>query len=263
MAEPLYRQIAEDLRARIESGELEPGSQMPTEYELRDRYQASRNTIRDALRWLTARGMIEARAGQGTFVSRTIDPLVTVLSDWPGPESARYASESDDNGRAPSVSLVRVEVREADESLAATLRLAEGDEVISRQQVRYIDGAPWSLQTSFYPRDLVTRGAELLLSARDIAMGADAYLKQELGLEQVGHEDRIQVGPPTNDEARFFKLSDDGRISVITVRRTCYANNDQDVVPYRVTVTAFPADRNQLLVQFGRVPGLISRADGY
>jgi DNA-binding transcriptional MocR family regulator len=44
MANPLYRQIAEDLREQIASGELQPGQQLRTEIELRDHYGASRNT---------------------------------------------------------------------------------------------------------------------------------------------------------------------------------------------------------------------------
>jgi GntR family transcriptional regulator len=261
MAEPLYRQIAEDLRDRIESGELPQGSQVPTELELGERYQASRNTIRGALRWLTSRGLVEARAGQGTFVSRKIDPFVTVLTGLPGPETTRYASEVDNRSRVPSASPVRVEVRTAGETLAASLGLSADAEVVSREQVRYIDGVPWSLQTSFYSFDLVTRGATQLLSARGMEAGTDAYLRQVLGLEQVGHEDRIQVGPPQSDEARFFKLSDDGRIAVITIHRACYARDGLALVPYRVTVTAFPADRNQLLVRYGEVPDLGSDGD--
>ena len=49
MPEPMYRQIADDLRQKIESGELGSGRQLPTELELRDQYEASRNTVRDAV----------------------------------------------------------------------------------------------------------------------------------------------------------------------------------------------------------------------
>jgi GntR family transcriptional regulator len=70
MAEPIYRRIAEDLREKIESGALRPGSQLPTELELRKQYDASRNSIRDAQRWLITCGLIETRPGQGTFVGR-------------------------------------------------------------------------------------------------------------------------------------------------------------------------------------------------
>jgi GntR family transcriptional regulator len=57
MAEPKYQQIAEDLRRRIESGELPVAGQqtLPTEIELMEQYDASRNTVRDAIKLLTAR----------------------------------------------------------------------------------------------------------------------------------------------------------------------------------------------------------------
>ena len=79
--QPMYQQIADDLRRQIESGELAPGDQLPTEIELRDRFSSSRNTIRDAIKRLTSQGLVETRPGQGTFVTRrAVDPFVTVLS---------------------------------------------------------------------------------------------------------------------------------------------------------------------------------------
>ena len=80
MVDPMYRRIADDLRRQIESGELPRGAQLPTELELRDSYEASRNTIRDAIKWLITRGLVETRPGQGTFVIERIIPFVTTLS---------------------------------------------------------------------------------------------------------------------------------------------------------------------------------------
>ena len=77
MSNPMYRQIAEDLRAKIESGELAPGTRLRTELELREDYDASRNTVRDAIKWLTNLGLVETRPGQGTFVVQKIAPFVT------------------------------------------------------------------------------------------------------------------------------------------------------------------------------------------
>ena len=73
-ADPMYRQIAEDLRRKIEAGELPRGAQLPTEIELREQYNASRNTVRDAIKWLITRGLVETRPGQGTFVVEKITP---------------------------------------------------------------------------------------------------------------------------------------------------------------------------------------------
>ena len=83
MANPMYRQIAEDLREQIDSGTLTPGQQLPTELELREQYSASRNTVRDAIKWLINLGLVETRPGQGTFVVEKIDPFVTTLSGDP------------------------------------------------------------------------------------------------------------------------------------------------------------------------------------
>ena len=83
MADPKYRDIAQDLQRRIESGEFSPGDRLPNEMEFRERYDASRNTVRDALKWLTIRGLIETKAGQGTFVTQLIEPIITTLSEDP------------------------------------------------------------------------------------------------------------------------------------------------------------------------------------
>ena len=58
MAQPMYQQIADDLRAQIEAHDLHPGEQLPTELQLRERYDASRNTVRDAIKRLISLGLV-------------------------------------------------------------------------------------------------------------------------------------------------------------------------------------------------------------
>jgi len=77
MPDPMYMQIAEDLRQKIESGELGHGAQLPTELELREQYAASRNIVRDAVKSLITRGLVETRPGQGIFVVEKIYPYMT------------------------------------------------------------------------------------------------------------------------------------------------------------------------------------------
>jgi DNA-binding transcriptional MocR family regulator len=113
MATPLYRQIAEDLRQRIESGELGPGDRLPSEFELREHYDVSRNTVRDASKWLIALGLVESRPGQGIVVATKIDPFVTTLSSDPatglgGGEGTVYLSEANANHRKAFSSPVQV-----------------------------------------------------------------------------------------------------------------------------------------------------------
>ncbi|MFB9830949.1 GntR family transcriptional regulator [Actinoallomurus acaciae] len=65
---PRYRRIADELIAAIEAGEYPPGSQLPSESQLAERFQSSRNTIRSALGELNGRGLIKVVHGKGRVV---------------------------------------------------------------------------------------------------------------------------------------------------------------------------------------------------
>lgn len=259
MANPMYRQIAEDLRAQIESGSLQPGQQLRTELELREHYGASRNTVRDAIKWLTTLDLVETKPGQGTFVVRKMDPHITTLTTSPKvptlygevDESAAGESTGKTKKRAFFSTDPQVEIQKAPGNIAEQLQVNEGSQVVSRHQKRYIDGTPWSMQTSFYPMGFVLKGADQLIQAEDIAIGTVKYLAETLGLKQVGYRDWITVRAPDATEAAFFNVPQDGRVAVFEIFRTAF---DQTGTSMRLTVTVFPADRNQFIVNVGNVP---------
>ena len=68
---PLYIQIDEELRGQIESGELGPLAQVPSETDLAEHFSVSRMTARKALDRLVADGMLFRQPGKGTFVAPT------------------------------------------------------------------------------------------------------------------------------------------------------------------------------------------------
>jgi GntR family transcriptional regulator len=249
---PMYQQIAEDLRAQIESGTLKPGAQLPTELELGDRYASSRNTIRDAIKRLTSQGLVETRPGQGTFVTRHVDPFVTVLSgtpESPGGEGTGRLSEVNKSHRPPEPTTPKVEIQVPSAEVSRRLRVPPTTQVVSRHEECYIDGIPWSLRTSFYLMDFITKGATRLLMAEHIETGAVHYLSDAIGVKQVGYRDWITARVPDLIEQVFFGLAHDA--TVFEVFRTGF---DQTGTPLRVTVTVWPADRNQFIVNVGDVP---------
>ena len=239
MANPMYRRIADDLRLQIESAELGPGARLPAEPALQQRYGASRNTVRDAVKWLITRGLVETRPGQGTFVVEKADPFVTSLA------SGSVLDES------PEATVPRVEILQAGSAVAAELQIPQGATVVSRHQRRSIDGAPYSLQTTFYPMRLVEQGATDLIQAEDMASGAVRYLEEQLGIQQAGWQDRITVRSPDAAEAAFFGLEEDGRTAVFETLRTGY---DASGLPLRLTATVYASDRNQFVVFAGKTP---------
>jgi GntR family transcriptional regulator len=262
MANPMYRQIAEDLREQIDSGTLKPGQQLRTEGELRDHYCASRNTVRDAIKWLANLGLVETRPGQGTFVVSRIDPYVATLTGDPrGPGgditvTAQYGEAAEDRPggierRITSTTIPVVEIQQAPADVAGPLRIAEGSQVISRHQRRYVEDTPWSLQTTFYPMGFVLQGASRLIEAVDIKPGTVSYLAETLGLRQLAYRDWITVRAPDATEAQFFNLPQDGRIGVFEIFRTAF---DQTGTPMRLTVSVYPTDRNQFVINVGEMP---------
>jgi DNA-binding FadR family transcriptional regulator len=62
------RQLADALRAEIEAGDYEPGSQMPSYRQLRDAHGVALNTAQAAIRLLAAEGLVEIRPASGAFV---------------------------------------------------------------------------------------------------------------------------------------------------------------------------------------------------
>ncbi len=222
--------------------------------ELREEYDASRNTVRDAVRWLIGRGLVETRPGQGTFVVNKIDPFVIIVRPETGfglGEGGAYASEVTERRRAPTDSVPRVEVQQATGLVASELELEDDFTVVSRHQQRSIDGTPWSLQTSFYPMRFVQQGAAGILAAVDMKDGVVSYLTETLHIKQVGWRDKITVRALEPAEAAFFRLPDDGRVAVFETHRTSF---DESGKPIRLTVTVYPADRNQFVVNVGHAP---------
>jgi GntR family transcriptional regulator len=256
--EPRYQQVADDLRRRIESGEFSAGRQLPTEAELQEQYEVSRNTVREAVRLLEQQRLLVVRPGRGTFVAAEIVPFVTTLSIDPdnggGEEGGTYPALVRERGREAEAGPPEVMVIKCPAHIAALMRIPEADRVVSRYQERYIDGTIWSVQTSYYPREWVIKGADRLLDPEDIPEGTIKYLAT-IGLKQVGYRDLISARLPTDKEQARFSLSHSH--TVIEVFRTSFT---ADKTPIRVTVTVFPSDRNQIVYAIGSVPALREEA---
>jgi GntR family transcriptional repressor for pyruvate dehydrogenase complex len=64
----LYRQIADQIRTLIRSGEFTPGSRLPPERDLARQLGVSRPSVREALIALEVEGLVEVRIGSGIYV---------------------------------------------------------------------------------------------------------------------------------------------------------------------------------------------------
>jgi GntR family transcriptional repressor for pyruvate dehydrogenase complex len=65
----LFEQVADQIEQRIVQGDLNPGDQLPSERELSLQFRVSRTVIREAIKALAQRGLIETQSGKGTFIT--------------------------------------------------------------------------------------------------------------------------------------------------------------------------------------------------
>lgn len=144
---PLYAQVESILAASIADGTFPPGSRLPNEDELIERYAVSRTTIRQTVQNLIRRGLIEIRRGKGTFV---LQPKITQeLTELSG-----FVEDMLSLGRHPSARLLDKQIVPASDSVARQLGVAAGTMVVRIQRVRLADHAPLSFDETYLPREI-------------------------------------------------------------------------------------------------------------
>jgi len=74
--ERLYQRIVEQIENRIVAGELKVGDQLPSERELAEQFSVSRIAVREAVKALRAKGLVEIQPGRGTFITNGTPAVV-------------------------------------------------------------------------------------------------------------------------------------------------------------------------------------------
>ncbi len=75
-SERLYEQIVQQIEQRIVAGELKVGDQLPSERELADQFTVSRTAVREAIKALREKGLVEILVGRGTFIANGTSDVV-------------------------------------------------------------------------------------------------------------------------------------------------------------------------------------------
>jgi GntR family transcriptional regulator len=242
--QPLYGQIADQLRDAIQRGDLAPGQQLPTEQQLMEHHDVSRNTVRLALGALTNEGLISSSQGRGSFV-RERTPLHYFASRTDSRSRREqltkdaFLSDAEERGRAGRIDLDVAIVR-ADPEFATRLQLDDNAIAVARRRVQYCDEQPYALADSYFPYELVRDSP--IAQPDNIPHGANKVL-DDLGHVQVRFRDEITVRMPTTDEARRLNIAPGTPVAQLL--RTAY-DDDRAV---RLAATILPGDRYILVYE--------------
>jgi GntR family transcriptional regulator len=158
---PLYSQVRETLRTRINDGTYRQDEQIPSEHELVDAFGVSRITVRQALNDLHKEGLLYKIHGKGTFVSRT--KAVQKLSRLEGFGEAMAALGHETHSRVLGHRVVRPGY-----SIASRLALPAEAELMEIRRVRCLNRAPLSLDVTYVPLEIGRRLVRADLQRRDI-----------------------------------------------------------------------------------------------
>jgi GntR family transcriptional regulator len=245
------REVADDLRARILSGELAPGDLVPSEPELMQQYGYSRDTVRKAVAILLNEGLITNGQGRPRRV-RKHAPLEMPFAQSESRERAAsrrnrgadaWVTDVAEQGRMADTELT-VSIISAEPRIAAHLELEQGEPVVVRRHVRLVDGEPHNLSDTFYdPR--LAEGTPIMYP-RDIPRGVILYMQDEMGIVQDNFLYEFEARMPTPDEAQRLRIP--AGVPVMIQYTTGYEGER----PVKVTVTTWPADRARLIA---RLPG--------
>ncbi len=189
---PLYIQIEEELRGQIESGELGPLAQVPSETDLADRFSVSRMTARKALDRLVGDGMLFRQPGKGTFVA----PLK--MSHQPT-QGLSFSAAMRGQGLTVTTEVLEAGTVRAPLNVARLLALAPGSQVVFLRRLRRVGGVPAAIHLSYLP------GRLSALLDSDLS-GSLSDLMASIGARVERSEDRVEAVLATGEEATLLGL---------------------------------------------------------
>ncbi|RBQ14511.1 GntR family transcriptional regulator [Spongiactinospora rosea] len=213
---PIYRRIADGLRAAILSGELRDGDRLPGENALMAEYGIARATARQALSVLINEGLAVPKRGSGVYVRR-FKPIRRhgsrrlARDQW---GQGRAIWDSDTRGRPYTVDGLRVAREPAPDDVAAILAASE---VWVRRRRYSVDERPVQLATSYFPADLV-EGTPITLP--DTGPGGVYARLGDLGQAPAHFTEEVQARMPQPEEVTALQLP--AGTPVVVVCRTAY-----------------------------------------
>jgi GntR family transcriptional regulator len=221
-AMPLYAQLARILRTQITSNEVKAGDALPTESEICRAHGVSRITVREALRMLTADGLISRQPGRGTFVAGRAHLATSI---W----TAGTIEDIIQGGHKAARRYLGRRILRAHRGLAAVLQLPVRTRVVEVQGLAEVAGVPLAHMTLTVPytlgrtltiEQLGERPVIVALSeAAGIAVSqVDQWTTASLAGKRIGDLLGVAIGDPILVVERIFYDGEGSPVELVVNR---------------------------------------------
>ena len=212
---PLYKQLQEEIRKQIQSGERKPREKIPSEIDLAKQYQVSVITARKAVSELALEGLVEKKQGKGTFVAaqkyqRNLQQVISFS------EACRL------NGAVAGSRLLECKLINANQKILSELERPEEEQVLFISRLRYINGEPMAVETNLFP---ITYS--FLINENLNEKSLFEVLKKRSGTEVAISRRTLEICRATQQEAQQLKVVKGSPL--LLIRSIAYSTENQPV----------------------------------
>jgi GntR family transcriptional regulator len=195
---PLYLQIQNHIVERIRRGELAPGAQVPSEFELAAQMQVSRMTARKALDSLVSSGILYRRRGKGTYVATSVvDYNLTSMQSFSRTLQAR--------GYEVTTRILNIATLPATPELAQHLHVEVGSTLLLIHRLRMVGGTPAAIHAAYLDNSVYSALARVDLTRNSLLES----MQQVTHLPMAYTIDSVQADGARPDEARLLEIGKD------------------------------------------------------
>ncbi len=230
MKEPVYRIIENDIKKMLETRQLKQGDLVPSEKDLKEKYDVSRMTVRQALNNLVNEGYLYRHKGKGTFVNQTkIEKRIHGLLGFT--EDMRRMN------RKVSNKIITIDVIKSDDEISAKLFINKGDEVYLVKRIRYANDIPVLYEELYAPKMIFSN------LNKEIMLGSFyQYIEHELNLKIDYTIQNIEAKLATDKIAEYLEVTNGSPILYITLNT--FLDNNR---PFEYVKSYYRGDQYRLV----------------
>lgn len=218
---PIYIQLKEVIRSKIESGEYVPGTAIPSEHELAEKYGIHRLTVRSAIDLLVKDGLLKCVQGKGVYVMAKYERDLEILGGFTQTMTEKLV-------KSGKKILLRGK-RRAGAKYASILNIDENDFIYYIKRLDYANEEPVAIQEIYVPYQLIPNLEEI-----DISVFRMFEIYKFYDIHPTRAWQTLELAQLTQSDARYLGISKDQAVFLFS----CITyDQDHRVIEYSKSYT--------------------------
>ena len=219
---PYYEQIVDQVRTLIKKNKLKSGQTFCSEGDIARTLAISKMPVRQAFQKLRSEGLLVIARGKRPVIGSGRVP-------WNFQQLRGFSEEMRRRGLQPSAKVLSLELREPDGEVTQALKLPLGEKVYCLKRLRYVDGEPVAVVTSYLPASIFPEIDKQDLEGQSLYHVFEQAYKRKLQWA----EEVIGAAIVNPDDARMLQAAVGS--AVLLIKETTYDGHEV-AIEYSVSV---------------------------